>query len=104
MKLYDIQRCFRTAELFYDIHVSCIEERHRGRSTVLRKVLDIGVQEYNKRKAVDEYRKGEMSIGRASEIADVSIAEFYKILENENVPISIDFNGIKESLEADLGK
>jgi metal-responsive CopG/Arc/MetJ family transcriptional regulator len=72
------------------------------RSSALRKVLDIGIAEYNKGKAVEEYRKGKVSIGKASELADVSIAEFYKILEEENIPIRIDLGAIRRAVEEEF--
>jgi len=80
------------------------KEEGTDRSSVLRKVLDIGLDEYNKRKAVEEYRKGKVSVGRAAEIAGISIAEFYRILENEDIPIKVDIAGIRLSLESDFGK
>ena len=80
------------------------KEEKIDRSSVLRKVLDIGLDEYNKRKAVEEYRRGKLSVGKASELAGISIAEFYKILENEDIPIRIDIKGIRLSLESDFGK
>lgn len=80
------------------------KEEKTDRSSALRKVLDLGLDEYNRQNALESYRRGKASIGKASELAGVSIAEFYKILEEENIPLRIDINGIKESLEKDFGK
>jgi predicted HTH domain antitoxin len=66
--------------------------------------LDLGLDECNRRKALAAYSRGKVSIGRAAEIAGVSIAEFYKILEHEDIPIKIDIKGIERSLELDFGK
>ncbi len=79
-------------------------EEKIDRSAALRKVLEIGIREYMRRKAVDDYRKGRLSIGKAAEEADVSVAEFYKILEDEGVPIKIDTGVLKDALKADLGE
>ena len=79
------------------------KEEQIDRSAALRKILDIGLQEYMKRKAVENYRRGKISIGKASEEAGLSIAEFYKILSDEGVPIKIDTAAIKEALKEDLG-
>ncbi|MBI2936850.1 MAG: UPF0175 family protein [Thaumarchaeota archaeon] len=57
----------------------------------------MGIKEYLKRKAVDDYRKGQLSIGKAAETADVSVSEFYKILEG--IPVKIDAGLLKDSLE-----
>ena len=79
-------------------------EEKTDRSSVLRRILDLGLDEYNRRKAVESYRRGKVSIGRASELAGVSMSEFYKILEDEDVPIRIDIKAIEQSLESDFGE
>ncbi len=78
------------------------KEEQIDRSAALRKILDIGLKEYMKRKAVENYRIGKISLGKASEEAGVSIAEFYNILQNEDVPIKINTTTIKEALEEDF--
>ena len=80
------------------------KEEKIDRSAALRKVLGIGIREYMRRKAVEDYRKGRISIGKAAEEAEVSITEFYKILEDEGVPIKIDTNTLKDALKSDLGE
>lgn len=79
-------------------------EEKIDRSAVLRKVLDIGIREYMKMKAVEDYRKGRISVGRAAEEAEVSIAEFYEILGDEGISIKIDMSLLKEALKSDLGE
>ncbi len=74
-------------------------EEKIDRSAALRKILEIGIREYMKRKAVDDYRRGRISIGKAAEIAEVSVAEFYKILEDEGISIKIDVSALKDNLE-----
>jgi len=78
-------------------------EEKTDRSTALRKVLDIGIREYMRRKAVEGYRRGVLSIGKAAEEAGVSITEFYKILEEEGIPVKIDTAAIREALKTDFG-
>lgn len=73
------------------------------RSTALRKVLDIGLREYRRERAIEHYRKGKISIGKAAEEAEVSIFEMYDILEAEKVPIEIDIKSMKEELRSDFG-
>ncbi len=74
------------------------------RSTALRKVLDIGFKEYRREKAVERYRRGKASIGRAAEEAGVSIFEMYDILEREKIPIELDLKSMKEALRQDFLK
>ncbi len=79
-------------------------EENIDRSAALRKVLDIGLQEYMKKKAVEDYRRGRLSIGRAAEDAGMSIAEFYNVLGQEGVPIRLDTAAMKEALKEDFGE
>lgn len=59
------------------------EEENIDRSSALRKVLDIGLAEYLKRKAVEEYRKGKVSIGRASRRLDCQLRRYTKYLRRK---------------------
>ena len=77
-------------------------EENIDRSSALRRVLDVGIAEYLKRKAVEEYRRGKLSLGRAAEESKVSIAELYKILEDEDIPIRIDMKNLRESVKHDF--
>lgn len=73
------------------------------RSAVLRRMIDIGSKEYFRKKAVAGYRRGEMSIGMAAEIAGVSIWEMYDILDKEEITIKIDRKAIEERFAEDFG-
>jgi predicted HTH domain antitoxin len=74
------------------------------RSTALRKVLDIGLKGYRRDKAIERYRKGKISIGKAAEEARVSIFEMVDILEAEKIPIELDVISMKEALHKDARK
>ncbi|MGI0081675.1 MAG: UPF0175 family protein [Nitrososphaerales archaeon] len=79
-------------------------EEQIDRTSALRKVLDIGIKEYMKRRAVEDYRRGKISIGKAAEVAGISMAELYKVLSDEGVPIRIDTANLKESLRSDVSR
>ncbi|MHB8567602.1 MAG: UPF0175 family protein [Nitrososphaerales archaeon] len=64
--------------------------------------MDIGIREYLKQKGVEDYRKGNISIGKAAEEAGLSIAEFYQILEDEDVPIRIDTGILRDASVSDF--
>lgn len=80
------------------------KEEKIDRSATLRKILDLGLREYMKRKAVEDYRRERISIGKAAEEADISITEFYRLLVEEGVPVKIDTAAIKEGLKEDFGE
>lgn len=73
------------------------------RSSVLRRIIDLGSKEYFRKKAVEGYRMGEMSIGMAAEVARVSIWEMYEILDREEITIKIDRKAIEERFAEDFG-
>jgi len=53
------------------------------RSTVIRKLLFIGYIEFMKKKAFEEYSKGNISFSKAAEIAGISLWEMEKYLINQ---------------------
>ena len=79
-----------------------VTEEKIDRSAALRKVLDIGLREYSKGRSVEEYRAGRMSVGRAAEEAGISIAEFYRVLSSEGVPINVDVDAIRSALRTGI--
>lgn len=81
-----------------------ISREEIDRSAALRKVLEIGIREYMTRRAIEEYRRGKVSIGKATEEAGVSIAEFYRILEKEGIPIKVDVAAIRHAWKVDFGE
>ncbi len=55
------------------------------RSTALRKLVERGVQEWRRERALELLRKGEVSLWKASEIAGVSLWEMVDIVNEEGV-------------------
>jgi predicted HTH domain antitoxin len=80
------------------------EEEKIDRSSALRTILDIGMKEYLKRRAAEDYRRGKISIGRAAEKAGLSVAELYGALEAEGIPIRVDVKDLRDALRSDVGQ
>ncbi len=59
------------------------EEENLDRSTIIRKFLQKGYRAYMKEKAADKYRKGEITISKAAEMADITVWEMEKFLVEE---------------------
>jgi predicted HTH domain antitoxin len=74
------------------------EEEQTDRSTAIKRLLERGVGDWQVETAVRRYREGTVSLGRAAEIADVSIWRFLDILEERGVEMNYD----ESDLEADL--
>lgn len=74
------------------------EEEQTDRSTAIKRLLERGVGDWQVETAVRRYREGTISLGRAAEIADVSIWRLLDILQERGVEMSYD----ESDLEADI--
>jgi len=74
------------------------EEEKTDRSTTVKKLLEEGIRSWKVSNAVERYRRGEASIGRAAELADLTVWEFMEILEDRGVELSYT----DEELETDI--
>lgn len=72
------------------------KERKEDRSTIMRELLSRGLTEYLEKSAVSLYSDGTVSLGRASEIAGVSLWKFIDILKENKIPIKYDIDDIRK--------
>lgn len=75
------------------------EATGRTRSDVLREVVRHGLAEVRLERAIDAYRAGEASLGRASEIAGLPIACFLDELRQAQVPLRYGPDELAEDLD-----
>jgi len=76
-----------------------MKEEKLDKSTTTRKILEIGITEWRKEKAVELLRKGKATLAKAAEIAGISIYEMIDIVKEKK----IDYIHItREELEEDL--
>lgn len=59
-------------------------------------LLKIGLKNSKIEIAIDKYKRGEISITRASEIAGVSLWEFMDELKKRNIPVNISLETVEE--------
>jgi predicted HTH domain antitoxin len=60
-------------------------EEQSDRSTTARKLLDMGMKEWKVNKAVENFRRGKLSLWRGAATAGVSLREFTEILDERKV-------------------
>ena len=72
------------------------EEGDSDRTTVLKQALKLGVKEIKLQHALTVYQLGEISVGRAAEIAEISLWRFLEILKERKIGFRTD--------EEDLGR
>ncbi len=69
--------------------IAVIEERARDektdKTTALRRIFDLGAKQYKLEKAVKQYSESKVSMGRAAELAGISIWEMMDELKQRNV-------------------
>ena len=49
--------------------------------------------------AIELYREGKISLGKASEIAGISKEEMMKVLSRKGIPINYDIEDLKEDIK-----
>lgn len=88
----------RIPEDLYDAIEEIRETERLDRSAAIARLLERGVEEWRLERAVEQYRDGDLSLGRAAELADVSLWQFLDELEERSVPV----NYSERDLEADI--
>jgi len=88
----------RISEDLYEAIEELRAEERLDRSTAVARLLERGVEDWRIDTAIRRYRDGEVSLGRAAEIADISLWRFLDILEDRRV----EANYTEADLEADL--
>ncbi|MBI2584100.1 MAG: UPF0175 family protein [Candidatus Aenigmarchaeota archaeon] len=58
-------------------------------------VIEIGAKERLKEIAMDSYRRGLVTLEKASEIAEVGVWEMTEILGTEKIPYNLDLTAVK---------
>lgn len=72
------------------------------KSSVVREVFEAGIGLEREKLAVDAYKKGDVSLERAAEIAGLPILDFVKVLEKQGLHRSLDVQNIKKLLMEEL--
>jgi len=70
-----------------------IEEEARqeatDKSTIARKLITIGIEQTQKARAVEDYRRGKCTVWKASERAGIPLREMMEILRHEKIPLHL---------------
>jgi len=78
-----------------------ISDRERkDRSTIIRELLDRGIQDKDVDHAVELYRKGQATSWRSAQLAGTSLWNFYRILNERGVLIQYSQHDLEEDLKA----
>ena len=69
------------------------------KSTAFRDILQKGIQEDKKEKALELYIKGKFSIEQAARFADMHIGEFFELMRAKGIESNLTLEDFNESLK-----
>ena len=77
-----------------------MREKGIDKSSAIRKILEIGIIEWRKERAVELYRRRRVTLWKASYIAKISLREMIDELKNRNLPLNTTLEDIEEDILA----
>lgn len=72
--------------------------RYMDKSSFVRNVMHIGVEQYKIELAIQRYMKGELSTWKAAEIAGISLRRMMEILKTRGVDMHYSEKSLKEDI------
>jgi len=70
------------------------------KSALIRRILDIGIDEELKKHALELFRDKKVSLAKAAEIADISVREMMDLIKEKGISLHISIEDIREDFEA----
>lgn len=67
------------------------------KSTVARRLIAAAIEQTQKARALEEYRKGKCTIWKASEKAGIPLREMLELLRQEKIPLHISTEDVDEA-------
>ena len=77
-----------------------MEEEGLDKSSAIRRILEIGVGEWKRRRAVELYRSGKITLWKASQMGGLSLRETLDELNRLRIPIHVTARDLEEDIEA----
>lgn len=93
----------RVSKEMSDLISEISTEEKVDRSTVVRRLLDMGVKDWRIQTALERYGQGSITLLKAAEVAGVSIYEMIGILEERRIPYRYDISDLEEYVKRRYG-
>ena len=71
-----------------------------GKTIALRKVLDKGLKDIKLEYALEQYKKGRITLMKAAEMSDMSLWEILDIVRDRRIPIHYTLKDAEEDIKA----
>jgi predicted HTH domain antitoxin len=83
-------------ELIKKIEEEALQEK-TDKSTVTRKLIALGIKQTQRARALEEYRRGECTIWKASMRAGIPLREMIELVRREKIPLHISPHDVDEA-------
>jgi len=80
--------------------IKFMKEEGLDKSTAIRRILEIGVNEWKKKRAIELYRAEKITLWKASQIAGLSLREMLDELGRLKIPTHVSTKDLEEDIEA----
>lgn len=77
-----------------------MKDKGLDKSAAIRKILEIGLNEWKKSRAIESYRLNRITLWKASQIAGISLREMMDELNRQKIPIHVSVRDIEEDIKA----
>lgn len=77
-----------------------MEEEGLDKSTAIRRILEIGLSEWKKKRAIELYRSGQITLWKASQISGISLREMLEELNRLRITTHVTAKDLEEDIEA----
>lgn len=88
----------RVPEDLYEAIEMIQEDEQLDRSTAIKRLLERGIDDWRLETALQRYRQGTISLGRATDLAGVSVWQFVDVLNERGIEV----NYTEMDLETDI--
>jgi len=88
---------FRTQKDLLEDALRLAKSEGRNRSDAFRDIFKVGLAQKRQRLALEKYGRGEVSMGKAAEIAGISLWEFIELVSEKKTELNITANDILEA-------
>jgi len=77
-----------------------MEEEGLDKSAAVRRILEMGLNDWKKRRAIELYRDGKVTLWKASQIAGISLREMLDELNRLRITTHVTAKDLEEDIEA----
>ena len=75
------------------------KKEEKDRSTLIREILEEGIEEKNTTYAIELYQKGRITSWKAAQLANISLWNFYKLLTEKGILLQYSQQDLEEDLK-----